>query len=221
MFSWTKTRYLSATMPHIFITAFEPYDEWEENASWLALVEFTKALPPDAKITTRRYPVDFQIVRERLSRDLEEGFDCALHLGQAPGAASIRLEAIGLNVGGSSIEHPESLHPLVADGPVAYRSELPLAEWATQLRNAGVPATVSYHAGTYLCNAMLYLSHHLVQRQRLRTKAAFIHVPLDTSQAATTAKEVATLPASLAAAALRLIVDDLIKRERAGVRALS
>ena len=208
-------------MLHIYITAFEPYDEWDENASWLALVEFTKTLPPNAKITTRRYPVDFPAVRERLSRDLEEDFDYALHLGQAPGSANIRLESIGLNVGGSSAEQPDALIPLVSDGPVAFRSELPLGDWSAQLRSAGIPATVSYHAGTYLCNATLYLSHYFTQRKRLRTKVAFIHVPLATSQAATSRKEIATLSTSLAATGLRLIVDDLIKRERAGVQVLS
>ena len=29
-------------MPRVLLTAFEPYDEWKTNASWLALVELTK-----------------------------------------------------------------------------------------------------------------------------------------------------------------------------------
>lgn len=207
--------------PHIFITAFEPYDEWDENSSWLALVNFTKTLPPNAKITTRRYPVNYDAVYERLSRDLEENFDFALHLGQAPGSTSIHLEAIGLNIGGSLNTRAETFQPLVADGPVAYRSELPLIAWSEQLQSAGIPATVSYHAGTYLCNATLYLSHHLAQRQRRRTKSAFIHMPLDTSQAAKTAKEIPSLPATVSAAGLRLIVDDLVRREQVGARALA
>ena len=207
-------------MPNIFITAFEPYDDWEENSSWLALVEFTKTMPPDARITTRRYPVDFQIVRKRLESDLEEDFDYALHLGQAPGSANIHLESIGVNIGGSSEELPESFQPLVADGPIAYRSELPLGDWASQLRQAGIPTTISYHAGTFLCNATLYLSHHIARQRRLRTKATFIHLPLDASQSAKISKETAALPASLAAAGLRLIVDDLIKRGQPGAPVL-
>ena len=56
-------------VPRIFITAFEPYEGWSENSSWLALVEFTKNLTPLARVTTRRYPVNFDVVRERLARD--------------------------------------------------------------------------------------------------------------------------------------------------------
>ena len=46
-------------MASVLITAFEPYDRWEANSSWLALVELTKDLPSEPRITTRRYPVDF------------------------------------------------------------------------------------------------------------------------------------------------------------------
>ena len=74
---------------------------------------------------------------------------------------------------------------------------------------------------TYLCNATLYLSHHIAQRQRLRTKSAFIHVPLDTSQVAKGRDEIAALPAAMTASALQLIVEDLIKRERAVARVLA
>ena len=62
-------------MPRILITAFEPYDRWSENASWLALVEFTKTLQVDTEITTRRYPVDFAAVRECLQSDLFEDYE--------------------------------------------------------------------------------------------------------------------------------------------------
>src|SRR5262245_50824012 len=86
----------------ILITAFEPYDRWQENSSWLALVELTRELPLEPKVVTRRYPVDFEQTRSRLFEDLAAGYDFALHLGQAPGIGRIHLEAIGVNVGGHS-----------------------------------------------------------------------------------------------------------------------
>lgn len=208
-------------MSSILITAFEPYDIWTENSSWLALVEYSKDLPSSAKIVTRRYPVNFQLARERLARDLADNFDYALHLGQAPGSAAIRLEAYGINVGGSSKDPPESFQPLVANGPAAYRSTLPLWSWARKLRESGIPAAVSYHAGTYLCNAILYLSHHLAQQQRLRTQTTFLHLPLDISQTCGSFKETASLPTHISAAGLRLIVSDLATREPAASPSLA
>ena len=199
-------------MPRILITAFEPYDVWQENSSWLALVEFTKQLPDSAQIVTRRYPVNLPAVRERLARDLGDNFDYALHLGQAPGTSAIRLEAIGVNIGGSSRDASDEYRSLVADGPVAYRSALPLSTWAKMLRSAGIPAVVSYHAGTYLCNATLYLSHHLAAQQKLRTQAAFIHLPLATSQVLADMKENPALATTMVATGLRQIVEDLTTR---------
>ena len=200
-------------MKSVLITAFEPYDRWKANSSWLALVQLTQDLPSAPAITTRLYPVEFLTVRQRLEEDLKAGYDYALHVGQAPGSARIQLEAIGLNVGGSSSQSPEQFQPLVGDGPVAYRSGLPLAQWSLKLRRAGIPAQVSYHAGAYLCNAVLYLSCYLAERTRLPTKSAFVHLPLDTSQVVSQAQDLASLPAAASATALRLILEELAHGE--------
>ena len=201
-------------MTRILITSFEPYDRWSENSGWLALVEFTKTMRNAAEITTRRYPVDFAAVREHLARDLSEDYDYALHLGQSPGSGRIHLEAIGLNVGGSSHEPMELHGTLVENGPIAYRSGLPLSLFVRELRRRRIPASVSYHAGTFLCNATLYLTHYLAEQHGLKTQSTFIHLPLETSQAAQESREVSSLPATTAAQALQAMVELLVKQSR-------
>jgi pyroglutamyl-peptidase len=196
-------------MPRVLITAFEPYDRWKTNASWLALVQLTHSLPAQPAITTRLYPVDFALMKQRLAEDLSGDYDYALHLGQAPGSGRVQLEAIGLNIGGSSNHTPDQYLPVIDDGPVAYRSPLPLGEWSVKLRRAGIPAQVSFHAGTYLCNATLYYSCYLIERLALRTSAAFIHVPLDLSQTAGQLADMPSLPTAVSANALRLILEEL------------
>ncbi|HTQ39828.1 MAG TPA: pyroglutamyl-peptidase I [Pirellulales bacterium] len=201
-------------MPRVLLTAFEPYDRWKANASWLALVHLTQSLPEEPQITTRLYPVDFSEMKDRLAADLSSNFDYALHLGQAPGSSRIQLEAIGLNIGGSSSQSPDQFRTLTDDGPVAYRSELPLADWAVKLRRAGIPTQVSYYAGTYLCNATLYWSHYLAERMSLSTLAAFIHVPLDISQVVNEPHGTAALPVAVSANAVRLILEELASRPK-------
>jgi pyroglutamyl-peptidase len=196
-------------MPGILITAFKPYDRWQTNASWLALVELTRRYPSPADVTTRLYAVDYEQLKESLAEDLTAGFDYVLHLGQAPGANCVQLERIGLNVAGPPSREGIEPPPLVEGGPVAYQSALPLADWAALLRREGIPAAVSHHAGTYLCNAALYLTHHYAAQHGYRTRAAFIHLPLDTSQAASEPHGAPSLPASVAAAAVSLIVSRL------------
>ncbi len=198
-------------MTSVLITAFEPYDRWKANSSWLALVKLTQEMPNEPAITTRLYPVDFAAVKEKLANDLRAEYDFALHLGQAPGSTRIQLEAIAVNVGGSSTQSPDQFRPLVEGGPIAYRSPLPLGDWAVRLREAGVPAQISYHAGTYLCNATLYFSCYLAERMALKTRAAFIHLPLDPSQTAEQAQDLASLPAATSAEALSLILADLAR----------
>jgi pyroglutamyl-peptidase len=196
-------------MTSVLVTAFEPYDRWKTNSSWLTLVQLTQNLPPRPKIITRLYPVDFSTVKERLTDDLAGGVDYAIHLGQAPGSSRVQLEAIGINVGGSSHEPPDQYRNLSDDGPVAYRSPLPLADWAVKLRAAGIPAQVSYHAGTYLCNATLYWTSYLAERMGLATQAAFVHLPLDVSQVVNEPHGTPSLPTALCAAAVRLILEEL------------
>lgn len=196
-------------MPTVLITAFEPYDRWQQNASWLALLELTRDLPVEPRVVTRLYPVDFQKARQKLQEDLQANYDFALHLGQAPGSGRIQLEAIGLNVGGTANQLPDQFQTLEPAGPVAYRSDLPLADWAARIREAGIPAAVSYHAGTYLCNAALYLSLHAARTRSLKTRSTFIHLPLAPGQVLAERNDFATMPPELAASAVRLILDSL------------
>ncbi len=196
-------------MARVLITAFGPYDEWQENASWLALVRLTADLPRAPVVATRRYPVDFAAVHDALAQDLTAGYDYAIHLGQAPGIAAVHLEAIAINVRGDRGKRPEEFGLLAPDGPAAYRVCLPLADWARKIRAAGIPAAVSYHAGTYLCNAALYWSHYFAERNGWPTKAAFIHVPLDVSQTIGMDREAPAMPAEQTANAIRLILEEL------------
>lgn len=202
-------------MTRVLVTAYGPYDHWRENASWLAMQELTRDLPAELDVTTRLYPVDFAAVRERLESDLSLGFDAALHLGQAPGAGRVALEMIGVNVAQERHCPADLAGPLAPDGPAAYRSELPLAEWSRMIQERGIPATVSFHAGAYLCNAALYLTHYLSERMGLETRAAFFHLPLDTSQAIEAAGDLPSLPAAVSALAVRVALADLADRSRA------
>jgi pyroglutamyl-peptidase len=164
-------------MQRILITAFGPYGPFPVNASQLCLAAIASQswnMPPQFRL----YPVDFAAVRQMLAADLAEGYDLAIHLGQAPGARGVQLEAVALNVGGAPEDPPERYHALEEDGPVAYRTPLPLDRLAGGLRAAGIPAQVSYHAGTYLCNAVYYWSHYLAAQRGLGTLPLFVHLPL-------------------------------------------
>jgi pyroglutamyl-peptidase len=73
--------------------------------------------------------------------------------------------------------------PVVPGGPAAYFSSLPIKAMVAALREAGVPASVSQTAGTFVCNHVFYgLMHQL--RGRPGVRGGFMHLPLLPEQAA-------------------------------------
>lgn len=170
----------SHIMTRTLITAFEPYGPWQQNASWLALMAFTRAMPSAGDITTRLYPVEYAALRERLSADLQLGFDNVLHLGQSPGSPRLQFESIAVNVATDSDRSVRG--PLEETGPVAYQSQISLAEFVRVARELSVPACISYHAGTHLCNAAMYWTHHFSAQRGRPVRATLIHVPLEPKQ---------------------------------------
>lgn len=196
-------------MPSVLLTAFKPYDRWTSNASWLCVEQLTRDFPAHVSLTTRLYPVDFHEVRSRIVEDLAANHDLAIHLGQAPGSTGLRLEQVAVNLGGRANQKPEQFGPLEVDGPAAYRTKLPIGNWASTMRAGGLPAELSFHAGTYLCNAVYYWSQHFAEQQKLRTRAVMIHLPLDPRQVCEIREPLASLPAVMCAQALRIILDTL------------
>lgn len=60
---------------------------------------------------------------------------------------------------------------------MAYNATLPNADMVRALTAAGIPAALSFSAGTHLCNQMLYTTAHVIQGRELSTLTGFIHVP--------------------------------------------
>lgn len=199
----------------ILLTAFEPYGQWKENSSWSTMVELLKDKPQDAELITRRYPVELEGLRNHLSKDLDGSLDAILHLGQSPGIAAIKIETIALNVAGCVEEQGEELPPLTPKGPLAYRTQMPVGRWAETLRKQKIPSLVSYHAGTFLCNATMYLSHNHFREHLFAPQIGFVHLPLATEQVAAMSNATPSLPVATMAQAIRHILQDLVDNHSA------
>jgi len=191
----------------ILITAFEPYDHWSENSSWEALSEMLKEYGVPEGVTTRRYPVELAGLKARLYKDLEHGFDTVLHLGQSPGASSIHLETIAVNIAGVTYNEGRLWGPLVEGGPTAYQTTLPLDSIRRELLEERIPASITYHAGTYLCNAVFYLTQHWHQVRQRPCQVGFTHFPLMTQQVVEHGREMPSLTKQELAKALAILLN--------------
>jgi pyroglutamyl-peptidase len=197
-------------MPRILLTAFEPYDDWTENSSWLTLMELTRWFDSGGKVVTRRYPVDFSEMMHRMSEDLLLGFDYAVHLGQSPGSPGLKLETTGLNL----LESGEQLMP---NAPTALKTSLPLDTIAGKLLKEGIPAFVSDDAGTYVCNAAMFFSQYFSAKHGLPTKSCFVHLPIAPHQAASRIPRHNPLPSMslpMMATGLAIMLGDLLLMDR-------
>lgn len=110
-----------------------------------------------------------------------------LAVGQAGGRTDITVERVAINVDDARIADNQGQQPVdvpvVADGPAAWFSTLPIKAMVVAMRNAGIPASVSQTAGTFVCNHVMYgLLHKL--RDAPAVKGGFIHIPYLPQQAA-------------------------------------
>ncbi|MBQ3267987.1 MAG: hypothetical protein IJH08_08735, partial [Atopobiaceae bacterium] len=75
--------------------------------------------------------------------------------------------------------------PVIPGGEGALFSTLPVRAMAAAIHDAGLPGEVSYSAGAYVCNDLMYLMLHRLADANV--PCGFIHVPaegMDAAQAA-------------------------------------
>ena len=72
--------------------------------------------------------------------------------------------------------------PINPDGPAAYFATLPVKAMVWRILEAGVPASLSYTAGTFVCNHLMYGLLDWCAREAPRIRAGFMHVPYQHEQ---------------------------------------
>lgn len=172
----------------ILVTAFKPFQQERINATMQAL-----ALLPDtidgADICMHVLPVVFRRAAEELCALVDEVQpDAVVCLGQASGRPDITPERMAVNVMDARIpdnaDNQPVDEPIRANGPAAYFSTLPIKDMVRAMKAAGVPASVSNTAGTFVCNDLMYgLMDHLAAQGKT-IPAGFIHIPATPEQAA-------------------------------------
>ena len=193
----------------ILITAFEPYGRWETNASQLAATEFLSRYAGPADLIVRHYPVRFEGLPGQLAADLAD-VDAALLTGQSSRASAIELEAVALNVRTEHDDSPGPFHRLSSTGPLALASPVALDSWLQALSAVDIPAEISHHAGTFLCNAAYYLALAGQIEQARHQPVAFVHIPLTPAQVPPPQPPGVPLPTSISAQALDILVAELV-----------
>jgi pyroglutamyl-peptidase len=159
------------------------------NASWMAVQALHGRQIGGHRIVGAQLPTVFGHSLEAL-RDLLLRHRPALAIctGQAGGRAALSLERVAINVNDARIPDNAGAQPvdtpIIAGGPAAYFTTLPIKAMLAGLLEAGINAEVSQTAGTFVCNHVFYgLMHDLAVHTELRqTRGGLIHVPWLPSQ---------------------------------------
>jgi len=169
-------------MNKVLVTGIEPFDGDTVNPSWQVAQALAGERSGGAEIVVRELPCVLGEANQRLIAAIEELQPLAvICLGLAGGRAEISLERVAINLIDARIPDNAGKQPIdvpvVAGGPVGYFSTLPVKAAVQQLRRQGIPAAVSYTAGTYNCNHIFYGLRHYLQTHRPAVSAGFVHIP--------------------------------------------
>jgi len=171
----------------VLLTGFEPFGSHATNPS-REIVAALAARAPRATgrgvvLQTAVLQTEYDRAARRVANLIEElRPDAVVSLGVASRAEGICLERIALNLNDNELADNAGevrlARPIVPEGPMVYFSTLPIDSMLNTLRRADFPASISNHAGTYVCNHVFYTARHFLEKSQRQIPCGFIHVPV-------------------------------------------
>lgn len=170
----------------LLLTAFDPFGGEKINPA-LEAVKLVKDKIGDVEVVKQEVPTVFvksvNTVKEAIEKEKP---DVVLCIGQAGGRFDLTPEKVAINYDDARIKDNEGNQPLnqpiFEDGDTAYFSTLPVKAMVEEIKKAGIPASVSYTAGTFVCNHLMYGVLYTLNKYYPEIKGGFMHVPFITEQ---------------------------------------
>lgn len=193
----------------VLVTGFEPFGGATINPALEAVMRLPNEIA-GAEVVTAQIPVVFGKDAAAVAAAIDaERPDVVLCVGQAGGRSHITPEFVGINYANARIPDNEGNQPvgrLEEDGPDAYFATLPVFAMVDAARTAGVPAAVSYTAGTFCCNEVLYELLHTLATRHPGVRGGFVHVPYATEQAVTMGEGTASMSVDMMVTGLTAMI---------------
>lgn len=170
------------------VTGFEPFGGDGINPSSLAVGRLKKKYG-SLVVHTATLPCSFARSTDVLQEAIDTTKpDIVLCVGLAGGRSELCLERVGINVQDARIRDNDGKQPIdkpvVKGGPAAHFATLPIKACVAAMRQAGLAATVSNTAGTFVCNHILYALMDIAGRHPTPLRGGFLHVPYAPEQIA-------------------------------------
>ena len=166
----------------VLLTGFDPFGGESVNPAFEAI----KLLPSTiagAEIVYVEIPTEFKKSAPAVEAAIKEhNPDIVINVGQAGGRSCVTVEKVGINLADARI--PDSAH--------------------------GLPCHVSFTAGTYVCNCVMYNVLHMCATKYTNIRAGFIHVPYACDQVVDKANGMASMPLETIAKSLEYCVEAVV-----------
>lgn len=174
--------------PCLLLTGFEPFGGEPDNPSWRLAQALDGETIAGLRVQAVQLPCVFAQAGAALQTALEQHRpQLVLATGQAQGRCDLSFERVAINLVDARIADNAGAQPVddpvTAGGAPAYFSSLPVKAMVAAARAAGVPASLSHSAGTFVCNQVFYLLMQALQVWP-GVRGGFMHVPLLPAQAA-------------------------------------
>lgn len=165
----------------LLLTAFDPFGGSSVNPAQEA-VKLVADRIGDMEIVKLEVPTVFgKSVDVVAAKMAEVKPDMVLCIGQAGGRYDLTPERVAINVDDARIPDNEGNQPIdkviFEDGAPAYFSNLPIKAMVAGIREAGLPASVSNTAGTFVCNHLMYGVLYHIAKSYPGIRGGFMHVP--------------------------------------------
>jgi len=172
----------------VLITGFEPFGGDTLNPSQQVAQALAGELIAGHPVRAVTLPCAFETALPALHAAIDASRPClVLALGLAGSRSAVSIERVAVNLVDARIADNAGAQPIdmpvIMDAPAAHFARLPLKAMLAGLIEAGLPAELSYSAGSFVCNQVFF---GLMQRLRAwpAVRGGFIHLPPLPEQAA-------------------------------------
>lgn len=201
----------------VLITGFDPFGGESVNPAY----EAVKLLPDTiagAQIIKLEIPTVFSKSGPAVEAGIQEHQpDIAINVGQAGGRSCVTIEKVAINLADARIPDNAGEQPvdevLQEDGENAYFATIPVKAIVQNVRDHGIPCHVSYTAGTYVCNCVMYNVLYMAAKKYPNIRAGFIHVPFAAEQAVDKANGMAFMSLEMIAKSLEYAIEATVQNE--------
>ena len=202
----------------VLVTGFDPFGGEAVNPA----CEAVKLLPCEIAVS-EIIKLEIPTVFSKCGPAVEAGIqkyepDIVINVGQAGGRSCVTVEQVAVNLAEARIpdndgEQPSG-EPVQKDGAPAYYPTIPVKAIVKNVRDHGIPCHISYTAGTYVCNCIMYNVLHMAATKYSNIRAGFIHVPFAAQQAVGKPNGTPFMSLEMIADSLKYAIEAAVKNEK-------